>query len=118
MKVIYSKILPPKGFMAINLFGVVFVKEKYKTYEGTYHFQKMLNHEGIHTKQMQELGYIFFYIIYFIEWLYRVITPPWSTAYRDISFEKEAYEHEKDFNYIANRQHFSQWYKNSQNIYK
>ena len=32
-------------------------------------------------------------------------------AYRNISFEKEAYNNEKDLNYIKNRKIFAQWRK-------
>ena len=64
MKIKYSKIIPFKGFYAINLFGTYFIR---KEFEGKSVPKKTLNHEAIHTEQMKELGYIFFYIWYFIE---------------------------------------------------
>lgn len=109
MKIIYSNIIPFKGFIAVNLFGILFVRKEYKgKLRGTDYV-----HEAIHTAQMKELGYVGFYIIYFFEWLWRCITPPWPTAYNDISFEREARKHEKDgYKYLDNRKHYAQWKQN------
>ena len=59
----------------------------------------LINHEKIHLKQQKELLVIPFYIWYLIA-LYRV-------GYMDISFEKEAYKHEKDLNYLKKRRIFA-----------
>ena len=67
-----------------------------------------INHEKIHTAQMKELGYIFFYILYFVEWLYRLVFHT-RTAYRGISFEVEAYTHQYDYDYLESRAKFAQW---------
>lgn len=104
MKVIYNRILPIKGFIAINLFGIMFARKEYGEVN-----KVTINHESIHTAQMRELGYIFFYIIYFFEWLWRLFTSP--TPYRSISFEKEAYEHQYDVSYLNKRKHFAMWRK-------
>lgn len=66
------------------------------------------NHEAIHTAQMKELLYVFFYVIYFLEWLYRLIFHT-KTAYMGISFEREAYDNEANLNYLDTRKHFAQW---------
>lgn len=58
MKIIYNKILPPKRFSAINLFGVIFARH------GTNISDKTIRHESIHTKQMKGLLYVFFYVWY------------------------------------------------------
>lgn len=59
---------------------------------------------------MKELGYLPFYIIYGIEYLINLINYPSAhKAYRAISFEKEAYEHEKDMDYLKNRKHYAEW---------
>ncbi len=68
---------------------------------------EMLNHEKIHTAQMRELGYIFFYIIYLFEWLIRLMFK--GNAYRSISFEREAYAHVSDLNYLRSRKFWAQW---------
>lgn len=74
MKVIYNKIIPFKGYKCINLFGVLFVRKGCTMRESDY------NHEAIHTKQMKELLYVSFYILYLLEWLYRLTQK--GNAYR------------------------------------
>ena len=102
MRIIYNKIIPFKGFTAINLFGVLFAREGHTITPPT------INHEKIHTAQMRELGYIFFYILYFLEWLYRLCVDT-KRAYRAISFEQEAYLHRHDYKYLATRKHYAMW---------
>lgn len=102
MRIIYNKIIPFKGFTAINLFGVIFAREGHTITPPT------INHEKIHTVQMRELGYIFFYILYFLEWLYRLCVDT-KRAYRAISFEQEAYAHQRNYNYLQERKHFAMW---------
>ena len=63
MKIKYSSIIPFKGFYAINLFGTYFIREEYK---GQKVPKTTLNHEAIHTAQMKEMGYIFFYLYQFV----------------------------------------------------
>lgn len=104
MRIIYNRFIPFKGFKAINLFGVVFARE------GLTMTPHDINHEKIHTAQMRELGYIFFYILYFVEWLYRLVFHT-RTAYRGISFEVEAYEHQYDYGYLEHRAKYAQWKK-------
>lgn len=117
MIVIKNNIIPLKGFKAMNLFGVIFIR-KGKTLTD---IDK--NHEYIHTIQMYETLFIGFYLWYIIEylfrWIWRFFHKPsqpfyrkrWMKyAYYDISFEQEAYEFQKDMNYIKNRKLFS-WIK-------
>lgn len=106
MKIVYNRFIPFKGFLAINLFGVLFVRKKEDGSNLALSW-KTVNHEAIHTEQMKELGYVFFYILYFIEQLFRVLLPPYSTAYRDISFEREAYQNEDNPDYLKTRKHYS-----------
>ena len=106
MKVKYSKIIPFKGFYAINLFGTYFIREEFKGQKIT---KKTLNHEAIHTEQMKELGYIFFYIWYFIEWLIQLCLHG-KEAYYWISFEREAYDNDKNYKYLNKRKHYN-WFK-------
>lgn len=103
MKVIYNKIIPFKGFSAINLFGVLFVRRECAVSE------RMIRHEAIHTAQMRELGYVLFYLLYFFEWLYRLTQG--GNAYRSISFEREAFAYQFDRNYLFTRKRFAQWRK-------
>ena len=107
MKVIFNNFIPFKGFAAINLFGVFFVRNG--VYKNNSLPKKTINHESIHTHQMRELGYIFFYIWYFIEWL--LLLPTFGKkAYYNISFEREAYDNERKYKYLENRKHYS-WFK-------
>lgn len=102
MKIIYNNIIPFKGFLAINLFGVLFVRGTENDIN-----ERALNHEMIHTAQMKELWYILFYILYFLEWLYRLTQK--GNAYRNISFEREAYDNEHNLNYLSSRTKWAMW---------
>lgn len=104
MKIIYNNIIPFKGFVAMNLFGVLFVRNEYKNLLT----DKVINHEKIHTAQMKELLYVFFYILYLLEWVVRLLKQ--KNAYRNISFEREAYDNENNFEYLKTRKHFT-WRK-------
>lgn len=77
--------------------------------EGYYNTIK-INHESIHIAQQKEMLIIPFYLWYLIEFLIRLITQPKKQAYRKISFEKEAYSNEQDFNYLNHRKIFN-WIK-------
>lgn len=107
MVVIINKVIPFKGFKAMNFFGLLFARKELKDVD--------INHEAIHTAQMRELLYIFFYIIYGLEYIVRLFQHSFKNkpAYRAISFEKEAYENEKDLDYLKNRKHYAQWKKKS-----
>ncbi len=103
MKVIRSSIIPCKGFSAINLFGVVFIRKEIRPQHNISlrNWDTMLNHELIHTAQMKELLYIPFYLWYVLEWLIRfVMYRNAKKAYRNISFEREAYDMQNNFHYI------------------
>lgn len=101
MKVVTNRFIPfGKGFAAINLFGVIFTKTNLD--------KTLLNHEGIHTAQMKELAYVFFYLLYVLEWLLRLMQYGLSKkAYFNISFEREAYANMHDSGYIRKRPRFA-----------
>lgn len=99
MKIIRNKIIPFPGFKAINLFGILFVRKEAIMNERT------MNHEKIHTAQMQELGYVFFYLWYVVEWILRLFMK--GNAYRNIKFEQEAYTNETEKDYLRMRKHYS-----------
>ena len=111
MKIVENNIIPAPGFLAMNLFGICFVRKASWEKKSEERKRITINHESIHTAQMKELAYIFFYIIYFFEWLARLFINGPSKAYDNISFETEAYDNEKDFEYLGNRRHFAQWRK-------
>lgn len=107
MKVIYNNIIPFKDTIAINLFGVLFVRKDNKVPLT----ECDLMHERIHTAQMKELGYIFFYLLYFGEWLFNLCKYgiKSDTAYYMISFEREAFSNEKNMDYLKTRKHYQQY---------
>ena len=97
----------------MNLFGVLFVrweKGKPKPILSKY----TINHESIHTKQMKELGYIFFYIWYVNEYFIKLSNT--KNAYTTISFEREAYGNERNLLYLENRKKYA-WFKYMSNKY-
>ena len=97
MPVIKNKILPfGKKFFAINLFGLIFAKGECSV--------TTLNHEKIHTRQMIDLLVFPFYLFYLIEWVIRLIQyRDFMQAYRNISFEREAYSNQNDLKYLKRR---------------
>ncbi|MGB1307730.1 MAG: hypothetical protein ACPG6B_02385 [Oceanihabitans sp.] len=94
-----SKYLVPKGYQGITIFPFVFLKcSTLKT------DVVLVNHELIHLKQQLELFVIPFYIMYAFEFLFRFMQfKNWQEAYRNISFEREAYVNEKDLHYLKSR---------------
>ena len=127
--VVFNRLIPFKGYLAITLYPFIFVR---KAAAGRYS-TTVNNHEHIHGEQQKELlpvgialaliayfsglglwALLFlpvFLWVYLIEW---VIKAFWygnnRTAYRNISFEREAYQNEKDLTYLSNRKHFI-WFK-------
>jgi hypothetical protein len=102
MKIIRNKYIPFKGFKAINLFGILFVRKNAEIDELT------INHEEIHTAQMKELWYVFFYLWYVVDWLVKlVIYRNFRDAYVNVVFEREAYANETDLEYLSNRKGYA-----------
>lgn len=96
---IVTKYLTPKGFRGLTLYPFVFMK--FATDKKNPVF---VNHEKIHLRQQIELLILPFYLWYVIEYFFR-----WYQykdryqAYRNISFEREAYENESNLDYLKNR---------------
>lgn len=106
MRVIYNRLIPFKGYKCVNLFGVLLVREGCTMTATDY------NHEAIHTAQMKELLYVPFYLLYVLEWLWHLIRLcDTRAAYRAISFEREAYAHEGEADYLKTRKKFNQYKK-------
>lgn len=102
MKIVYNNIIPFKGFLAVNIFGVLFVRGTKRAISDV-----VLNHERIHTAQMKELLFLPFYILYLLEWIVRLFMR--GNAYRNLSFEREAYANEKNLNYLVTRRRWAMW---------
>ena len=104
MKIVRNNIIPFKGYKAVNLFGILFVRDD--AVIGSVD----INHESIHTAQMKEMLYVFFYLWYVIEWLVRLVRYRNAhTAYRNISFEREAYMNQGSMGYLQGRGRYAWW---------
>ncbi|ALJ06099.1 hypothetical protein APS56_13605 [Pseudalgibacter alginicilyticus] len=98
-----SKYLVPNGYLGITIFPFVFLK-----YKGLREDTVLINHENIHLKQQLEMLIIPFYLFYGIEFLIRLFQYENSyLAYRNISFEREAFFNESNLNYIKRRKFWS-----------
>ena len=129
-KVIYNNIIPFSGYKAITILPFVFARKKFKPLDDV-----TINHEGVHIMQQLEvlvtaffaiamvvlsldwslwwllLSLCVYYIWYGIEYFIRLcIYGNGKEAYRNISFEQEAFMNEKDFNYLIERNAFA-WVK-------
>jgi hypothetical protein len=116
-----SKFLPPKGFIALALFGTILYREEfeYRLTDEKYRSDvlRTIRHEGIHKAQMQDfckwipVGGTIFYLCYFFEWIFRVFQYGFKDAYYNISFEREAFDNDKILNYLPIRVKFAAWKK-------
>lgn len=123
--VIYNKIIPFKGYVAMTFFPFIFARKKPLS-------SVELNHETIHLYQQLEfliiallvdtvlmfslglsLWWYFaifpaYYLFYVLEYVVRLILyGNHREAYRNISFEQEAYLHEGDLSYKRKREPFA-----------
>ncbi|MFD2891682.1 hypothetical protein ACFS5J_06610 [Flavobacterium chuncheonense] len=99
MIVLVLKYFVPKGFKGITLFPFVILFQNKDRFN-----EVLLNHEKIHIRQQLEMLILPFFIWYGIEFLIRLLQfNDRNVAYRNISFEKEAYVNEKDLGYLKQR---------------
>lgn len=102
MFLIVAKYLIPKGYRGMTVFPFILVKY-YKDQVNIV----FLNHEKIHLRQQLEMLILPFFIWYFLEYSIRLIQyKNTALAYRNISFEREAYAKETDMDYLKNRSFF------------
>lgn len=105
MKVVRNSIIPFKGFKALTLWPLVFVRKD------AWMSDRDMRHEAIHGRQQKELLVVLFLVWYGLEWLARlVIYGKAHKAYKMISFEQEAYLNEYDKGYLKKRRFFA-WMK-------
>lgn len=104
MKKIYNNIIPFKGFTAMTLWPFIFVRN-YETWKFSGETER---HEEIHGEQQKEMLIVFFLIWYGIEWFVKLCYyRNRMTAYKNISFEREAYANQHDAAYTDNRKPFA-----------
>lgn len=127
MKVVYNNYIPFKGFLAMNFLGIWLFVRRVK-YNGEMLDPRLsvvtLNHENIHSAQYKETAFIGFLVWYLIEWIVRVVCEfvLWAVrskncagfgdilhaAYRNVTFEQEAYRKQYNLTYNNHRAYF-QW---------
>ena len=97
--IVISKYMVPKGFLGITLYPFIVLRHKELKSNPI-----LVNHEKIHLQQQLELLILPFFVWYLVEFIIRLVQyKQWHLAYRNISFEREAYRHETDLNYLKYR---------------
>jgi len=97
---IWLSVLSPIEIQAITLGPVVISKGEMSS--------EVKRHEAIHFQQYIELGFIGFPVLYLIFWLLNRLKGQSPTAaYYNILFEREAYLHQDDSQYLESRKRFS-----------
>lgn len=90
-------LLKPFGINGIVLWPFIFYAEKDP-------HPRVKNHEAIHAAQIAAVGVPAFYVRYLREYFAgRRSGLSHDEAYRNISFEKEAYEHQENLSYLTDR---------------
>ena len=99
MLLIVTKYLIPKGYRGLTVFPFVFVSQQSEKHNAV-----LMHHERIHLRQQMELLVLPFFVWYTIEFFLKWV---WyrdrKKAYRNIIFEREAYDQEKNFAYLKSR---------------
>ncbi|WP_062052816.1 hypothetical protein [Aquimarina longa] len=103
MPIVVNKYLIGRHFVGIALWPFIVINNSYLKNDEVF-----INHEKIHLRQQAELLVIPFYGFYLIEYVIRLIQYRNShQAYRNISFEREAYVNEDDLYYLKVRKPWS-----------
>lgn len=104
MKIVRCSWFPPKGYAAITLVFWMIAKPHVVL------TSRLLNHEETHSRQQKEMLILPFFVWYALEFTIRLCQyRNWHDAYRNISFEREAYANEYDMGYLSTRKHFA-WF--------
>lgn len=70
--------------------------------------QRMERHECIHAEQQKEMLVVLFLVWYAVEWLVKLfVYGDGHEAYRNVSFEREAYEWQDRESYISCRKRYA-----------
>jgi cytochrome c biogenesis protein ResB len=124
MLIIRNNFLPFKGFVMLNILGVVFVRGDAEVTSWR------ARHEAIHTAQQYEImtlsalvalvlcqvwaswWYLLIVVVmpfalYLLAWLIALALPPYDRAYHDTPFEREAYANEFNSDYLTYRKLFA-----------
>ncbi len=99
MILIVNKYILKKGFVGVSIWPFVILKDKELSHDPVF-----MNHEKIHLRQQLELLILPFYVLYFLEFMLKYYHYKNAyIAYKNISFEREAYQNENNLYYLKNR---------------
>ena len=99
MLIVVAKYLIPKGYVALTVFPFVFLREA-KSRQN----EVLIRHERIHIRQQMDMLVVPFFLWYFAAYLLKLIRfKNHNLAYRNISFEKEAYANENNPEFLIKR---------------
>ncbi len=102
MIVILNSFIPFKGFSALTLWPFIFVRKGANVNTVT------VQHETIHARQQIEMLIVFFILWYMVEWLIKwLYYRDRIMAYKNISFEREAYAQQATPTYLDWRKMFA-----------
>ena len=124
MIVIRNNLIPFRGYSAITIWPFIFVRKN------AWYSNDIDRHESIHGRQQIEMLLVgmmlaaalaavgsgwwsllalpLFYLWYGVEYIIRLcITRDHDRAYSTISFEQEAYTHERDQDYLNHRRPYA-----------
>lgn len=95
--------VPFLNVAGMALFPFILVGERHYKYD-----KVLINHEKIHLIQQLETLIIPFYILYLMNYFLNLLKyKEHHTAYMNMYFEREAYKHEQDLNYLHKRKVWS-----------
>lgn len=119
MKVIKNSIIPFGSFVAMTIGPWIFTKRASLS-------DVVVRHESIHWEQQKELAIVGFYVLYVLMFIWELLRcilnhsrgirtdgrhrSTWKLAYRGIIFEREAYTHENEPEYLSIRSSWA-WMK-------
>lgn len=123
LSVSFRKLLPPKSFYCMMMFGTMFInernKDKYEARELNGLNKPLKNHEMIHVKQAitKHNSWVLYYLCYIWMWLKNLpFINGFDMPYKFIPFEMEAYYYEDDFEYCMNHSDGTNFYEQFNNL--
>jgi len=96
-------ILPKLSANAMAIFPIILLRNKQQKQD-----KILINHEKIHLQQQLELLIFPFYFLYLLNYLINLVKyKNHYLAYFNIVFEREAYQYEKELDYLPKRKPYN-----------
>ena len=91
--------------IGVTIYPFIFLSRSVYQRMSPYRQLVLINHESIHIQQQKEWLFLPFFVVYLFHFLYNYFIKgmDYNTAYINICFEKEAYSHQYDLNYLKHR---------------